>query len=141
LGVPNKLNFFLCNQPFWLAHYPTKKTFWRLPKMKFSFGRWSESPLVHLFRWKDNHFGQIKCGAIRNIWGKRLRTWGPCENLKRTDQEHEKVQHPHLPSPNDKTMGLSNACSITSLPGQNFYSYICLSPFSNNWGTYSWTIN
>ncbi len=59
--------------------------------MKISFGRWSESPLVHLSRGKDDHFGQIKCGAIRNIWRNTLRTWGPCENLKRTDREHEKV--------------------------------------------------
>jgi hypothetical protein len=48
--------------------------------------------LVHLYRWKDDHFGQIKCGFIRNIWGNALRTWGPCENLKRTDWEHEKVK-------------------------------------------------
>ncbi len=92
MGCLTSWTFFLCNEPFWLAHYPTKKTLWKLPKMKFSFGRWSESPLVHLYRWKDDHFGQSTCGAIRNIWGNILRTWGPCENLKRTDWEHEKVK-------------------------------------------------
>ncbi len=46
----------------------------------------------------------------------------------------QKIQRPHPPSPKDKTLGLSNACSSTSLPWQNFYSYTCLSTFSNNWG-------
>jgi hypothetical protein len=138
MGVPNKLDFFSLQWAIFIGPLPNQKNTLKAHQMKFSFGRWRESPFVHLYRWKDDHFGQIKCGAIRNIWGNTLRTWGPCENLKRTDQEHEKIQHPHPPSPKDKTMGLSNACSIASLPGQNFYSYICLSPISNNWGTYSW---
>ncbi len=119
--MPDKLDFFSLQWAILIGPLPNEKTLWRLPKMKISLGRWSESPLVHIYRWKDDHFGQSKCGAIRNIWGNTLRTQEPCANLKRTDWEHEKVkkiQHPHPPSPQDKTLGLSNACSIASLSGQ-----------------------
>jgi hypothetical protein len=139
MGCLTSWILFVCNEPFLLAHYPTKKNTSKGPQNEIFFWKMEWTPLVHLYRWKDDHFGQNKCGAIRNIWENTLRTWGPCENLKGIDWEQEKVKkiqrpHPHTPSPKDKTLGYLNACSIASLSWQKFYFYICLSPFSNNWG-------
>jgi hypothetical protein len=35
-GCLTSWTLFLCNEPFWLPHYPTKKKAWRLPKTKVS---------------------------------------------------------------------------------------------------------
>jgi hypothetical protein len=92
MGVLNKVGlfFFAMSHFNWPITQP-KKHFEGSPKWNFLLED-GVNPLWSTYIGEKTTTLGKSSVAIRNIWVNTLRTWGPCENLKRTDWEHEIVK-------------------------------------------------